>query len=206
MGPVSTSAGSLLAKDAFAPSRLQRRHLSSGVLIVRGNAGVTDQHCIKVSLITLILQYRFATPKLLKTRPEPDRCKTVRLCKPGPLQFSFSLVLYDSRSVLAVQGPIRRFAPWTAPGRSEESAVEFLPFGFLSDWFMHRLVAPTTCSLLLVLYYLYGGQVSAENSLERGQVSAENSPEGGTGFSVENSPESSPPVDKPRGGKTLRTP
>ena len=25
----------------------------------------------------------------------------------------------------------------------------------LSDWFMHRLVAPTTCSLLLVLYYLY---------------------------------------------------
>ena len=54
LGPLPTSTGSLLAKDAFAPSRFQRRHLSSGVLIVRGNAGVTDQHCIKVSLITLV--------------------------------------------------------------------------------------------------------------------------------------------------------
>ena len=43
LGPVPTSAGSFLAEDALAPSRFQRRHLSSGVLIVRGNAGVTDQ-------------------------------------------------------------------------------------------------------------------------------------------------------------------
>ena len=56
LGPLPTSTGSLLAKDAFAPSRFERGHLSSGVLIVRGNAGVTDQHCIKVSLITLVLQ------------------------------------------------------------------------------------------------------------------------------------------------------
>ena len=54
------------------------------VLIVRGNAGVTDQHCIKVLLITLVLQYLFATPKPLKTGPAPDRCKTVRLCNPSP--------------------------------------------------------------------------------------------------------------------------
>ena len=40
LGPVPTSAGSLLAKDAFAPSRFERRHLSSGVLMVGGNAGV----------------------------------------------------------------------------------------------------------------------------------------------------------------------
>ena len=31
----------------------------------------------------------------------------------------FPLALYDPRSVLAVKGPLRRFAPWTAPGRSE---------------------------------------------------------------------------------------
>ena len=37
----------------------------------------------------------------------------------GPL----SLAPDDSRSVLAVKGPLRRFAPWTAPGRSEGMAV-----------------------------------------------------------------------------------
>ena len=79
LGPLPTSSGSLLAEDALAPRRLQRRHLSRRVLIVGGNAGVTDQHCIKVSLITLVLQYRFATPKPLKTRPGPDRCKNVPL-------------------------------------------------------------------------------------------------------------------------------
>ena len=31
----------------------------------------------------------------------------------------FPSLLNDSRSVLAVKGPLRRFAPWTAPGRSE---------------------------------------------------------------------------------------
>ena len=81
LGPLPTSAGSLLAEDTLAARRFERRHLSCRVLIVCGNAGVTDQHCIKVSLIILVLQYRFATPKPLKTRPGPDRCKTVRLCK-----------------------------------------------------------------------------------------------------------------------------
>ena len=31
----------------------------------------------------------------------------------------FPLALHRSRSVLAVKGSLRRFAPWTAPGRSE---------------------------------------------------------------------------------------
>ena len=35
----------------------------------------------------------------------------------------FSLALDDSRSVLAVKGSLRRFAPWTAAGRSEGMAV-----------------------------------------------------------------------------------
>ena len=34
-----------------------------------------------------------------------------------------SLASHDSRSVLAVKGSLRRFAPWTAPGRSEGMAV-----------------------------------------------------------------------------------
>ena len=105
-GPVPTSAGSLLAKDALAPRRVQHGHLSSGVLIVCGNAGVTEQHCIKVSLITLILQYRFATPKSLKIRPWLKGCKTVRLCKPSTAS-PFPLSLDDFRSVLAVKGPLR---------------------------------------------------------------------------------------------------
>ena len=82
LGPLPTSSGSLLAEDALAARRFERRHLSRRVLIVGGNAGVTDQHCIKVSLITLVLQYRFATPKSLKTRLGPDRCKTVPLRNP----------------------------------------------------------------------------------------------------------------------------
>ena len=87
LGPVPTSAGSLLAKDVLSPSRLQRRHLSRRVLIVRGNASVTDQHCTKVSLITLILQYRFATPKPLKKSPAPEGCRILPLCNPSWLPF-----------------------------------------------------------------------------------------------------------------------
>ena len=35
----------------------------------------------------------------------------------------FSLALYCVGSVLAVKGSLRRFAPWTAAGRSERRAV-----------------------------------------------------------------------------------
>ena len=37
------------------------------------------------------------------------------------VRYPFPLVLHDSRSVLAVKGTLRRFAPWTAPGRSGET-------------------------------------------------------------------------------------
>ena len=145
LGPLPTSAGSLLAEDALAPSRFERGHLSSGVLMVGGNAGVTDQHCIMVLQNQCVLQYRFATSKPLKTGPGPDRCKTVPLCKLSTA-IPFPLVAYDSRSVLAVKGPLRRFAPWTAPGRKE-------PFGHTSaltcaetirgfDFWFSRLVYP----------------------------------------------------------------
>ena len=67
LGPVPPSAGRLLAKDAIAPSRGQRRHLRRGVLLVGGHASVPDQHCKTVLPITLIQQYRFATPNPLQT-------------------------------------------------------------------------------------------------------------------------------------------
>ena len=83
LGTLPTSTGSLLAEDALAARRFERRHLSRRVLIVGGNAGVTDQHCIRVLQNQCVLQYRFATSKPLKTRPGPDRCKTDPLCNPG---------------------------------------------------------------------------------------------------------------------------
>ena len=39
-----------------------------------------DQHCRKVSPITLVLQYRFATPKFLRACPGPWGCETAPLC------------------------------------------------------------------------------------------------------------------------------
>ena len=83
MGLIPTFAGSLLAKDAFAPGRFQRHHLSSRILVFCGNTSVTDHHCVKVSPIESILQYCFATPKPLKSRPGPDGCKTAPLRKPS---------------------------------------------------------------------------------------------------------------------------
>ena len=108
LGPLPTTAGSLLTEDALAARRFERGHLSRRVLIVGGNAGVTDQHCIMVLQNQCVLQYHFATSKPLKTRPAPDRCTTDRLCKPSSTATPFPLVAYDSRSVLAVKGPLRR--------------------------------------------------------------------------------------------------
>ena len=67
-GTVRTSSGSLFAGDEFGTGRFQRRHLNSGVPIIRGEVRVTDHHCAKVSPIEPLLQYRFATPKPLQTR------------------------------------------------------------------------------------------------------------------------------------------
>ena len=39
------------------------------------------------------------------------------------LQTPFPLALHRVQSVLAVKGSLRRFAPWTAPGRSEGMTV-----------------------------------------------------------------------------------
>ena len=82
LGPVPTSTGCHLAKDALTSGLFQRRHLSGGVLIIRGDASVTDQHCINISPIESIVQHCFATPKPLKTRPAAEGCTTAPLCKP----------------------------------------------------------------------------------------------------------------------------
>ena len=118
LGPVPMSTGSLLAKDVFAPSRFERRHLSSGVLIGGGNAGVTDQHCIMVLQNILVLQYHYATPKRLKTRPGPDRCKTVPLCNRPVVDSLPAVPLFPSLWMIPDRSsPSRvRFAPWTTCG------------------------------------------------------------------------------------------
>ena len=41
----------------------------------------------------------------------------------GLEQTPFPLALHRAGSVLAVKGSLRRFAPWTAPGRSERRAA-----------------------------------------------------------------------------------
>ena len=48
-------------------------------------------------------------PRLPVSERTPRRCKN----------YPFPLALHCAGSVLAVKGPLRRFAPWTAPGRSE---------------------------------------------------------------------------------------
>ena len=82
-GTVRTFSGSFLAVDALAAGRFQRRHLTSGVRIIRGEVRVTDQCCTKVLPPESLLQYRFATPKPLKTRRGLDRCEIAPLCKPS---------------------------------------------------------------------------------------------------------------------------
>ena len=46
-------------------------------------SSITDQRCTKVSPIELMLHYRFATPKSLKTRRPLDCCVTAPLCNSG---------------------------------------------------------------------------------------------------------------------------
>ena len=47
------------------------------------------------------------------------RASSIPAGRPPP----FPLALDDPGSVLAVKGSLRRFAPWTAPGRSEGMTV-----------------------------------------------------------------------------------
>src|SRR5260370_15467445 len=65
-GPVPPSAGGLLAIDALATGGFERC-LGGGVLVVGGNSGVADQHCINVSPIEPVMQYLFATQEAPQT-------------------------------------------------------------------------------------------------------------------------------------------
>ena len=56
--------------------------------------------------------------------PVPWGCSRPHLSlREGLEQTPFPLALHRVGSVLAVKGSLRRFAPWTAPGRSEGMAV-----------------------------------------------------------------------------------
>ena len=62
---------------------------------------------------------------LLEGLEQPPRsgAEKPRFSNPFYSRAPFPLALDDPGSVLAVKGSLRRFAPWTAPGRSEEMTV-----------------------------------------------------------------------------------
>ena len=56
-------------------------------------------------------------------QPPRSGAEKPRFSNPFYSRAPFPLALDDPGSVLAVKGSLRRFAPWTAPGRSERRAV-----------------------------------------------------------------------------------
>ena len=57
------------------------------------------------------------------TRPHGVAPVLIYPCGKAQKQAPFPLALHRVESVLAVKGSLRRFAPWTAPGRSEKRAA-----------------------------------------------------------------------------------
>ena len=56
-------------------------------------------------------------------QPPRSGAEKPRFSNPFYSRAPFPIALDDPGSVLAVKGSLRRFAPWTAPGRSERRAV-----------------------------------------------------------------------------------
>ena len=56
-------------------------------------------------------------------QPPRSGAKKPRFSNPFYSRAPFPLALDDPGSVLSVKGTLRRFAPWTAPGRSERRAA-----------------------------------------------------------------------------------
>ena len=66
------------------------------------------------------VESRYGVPLL---GPMTGRSRPHLSLREGSEQPPFPLALHRVGSVLAVKGPLRRFAPWTAPGRSERRAA-----------------------------------------------------------------------------------
>ena len=69
-------------RDGFVPLGDVAAVELSGDRALTHRAAAPDQHCRTVLPITLIRQYRFVTPKSLKTRSGRGRCRTVPLRNP----------------------------------------------------------------------------------------------------------------------------
>ena len=67
-------------------------------------------------------------------QPPRSGAEKPRFSNPFSSRAPFPLALDDPGSVLAVKGPLRRFAPWTAPGRSEGMAVHEGKEGVRAVW------------------------------------------------------------------------
>ena len=69
------------------------------------------------------MTFRRVTLLRTSTRSHGGRSRPHLSLREGLEQAPFPLALHRAGSVLAVKGSLRRFAPWTAPGRSEGMAV-----------------------------------------------------------------------------------
>ena len=67
-------------------------------------------------------------------QPPRSGAEKPRFSNPFYSRAPFPLALDDPGSVLAVKGSLRRFAPWTAPGRSERRAAYEEKKGGVGPW------------------------------------------------------------------------
>ena len=94
-------------------------------------------------LLTPVVVWRRCTPSLrwslwgnwawgwCSTWAGADGLKSAQITDFVYRSLPFPLALNDSRSALAVKGPLRRFVPWTAPGWSRGHTVYKEKRGFL---------------------------------------------------------------------------
>ena len=67
-------------------------------------------------------------------QPPRSGAEKPRFSNPFYSRAPFPLALDDPGSVLAVKGSLRRFAPWTAPGRSEGRLLFTREKGGVGPW------------------------------------------------------------------------
>jgi hypothetical protein len=80
-GPVPAVARRLLPINTLAFRRSQRRHLSSDVLVIGGDASTADQHAQTHRQMISVKQHCFATRQSLQILIFAFLCKDVRFCK-----------------------------------------------------------------------------------------------------------------------------
>ena len=86
--------------------------------------------------------FRRGTLSRTSTRPPWGRSRPHLSLREGLGKTPFPLALHCVGSVRAVKGSLRRFAPWTAPGRSERRAAYEGKGGDRAVWCSGRVASP----------------------------------------------------------------